>query len=151
MLIAALGNEYRGDDGVAMAIVREVARKAGGAVQAAVIADPLDLIGRWDDAHAAVLVDAARSADPVGTVHVLDEAAILATPSDWSVSSHSLGVSSAVRLARTLRSGPKSVYLLAVTGGSFGYGDQLSPAVTEAVPGAVRDVLEILELLDEAV
>jgi len=73
-VVVGLGNAYRGDDGVGPAVAALVARtltrsdgtgtSAADGLTVDVLAglpDPMDLLGRWDDAELAVVVDAARA------------------------------------------------------------------------------------------
>ncbi len=69
VVIAGLGNEYRHDDGVG-ALVSRLAARAAGLRQAGPAVDPLDLLGRWDHARLAVVVDALRSGADPGTIRI---------------------------------------------------------------------------------
>ena len=69
-LVAGLGNEYRSDDGAGPAVAAYVSERMSKVVSK-VISEPLDLIGAWDDADLAVVVDATRSDSP-GTVQFVD-------------------------------------------------------------------------------
>jgi hydrogenase maturation protease len=71
------------------------------------------LIDLFDGADAVILIDAARSGAPAGTIHDLD---LHALPADASglVSSHGLGVAAVVRLAATLARLPPRGRVLAI-------------------------------------
>ena len=71
VLVAGLGNEYRSDDGAGPAVAAYVSERMSKVVSK-VISEPLDLIGAWDDADLAVVVDATRSGSPPGTVQLVD-------------------------------------------------------------------------------
>ena len=78
VLVVGLGNDFRGDDAVGPVVARAAAAhldtpRRPVAVLAG-IADPLDLLGRWDDAALVVIVDAVRSGAPAGRVSVIDVA-----------------------------------------------------------------------------
>jgi len=167
VVVAGIGNEYRSDDGVGPVVAHAVAARAGApgnpdpgttAEVLAGIADPLDLLGRWDDAALAVIVDATRSGPP-GTVTLVElsgpeaasEPPSLPRQNDPSPptpehtggpsSTHGFGVVRAVRLARALGHGPARVVLVTVAGAAFGRGTGLSTEVAQAVPDAVALVL----------
>ena len=69
-----LGNTLRHDDGAGVEVIRRLARRAtarGIAVHEH-HGEPLALLDLWEGARAAVLVDAARSGAPAGTVRRFD-------------------------------------------------------------------------------
>ncbi|HUY21683.1 MAG TPA: hydrogenase maturation protease [Acidimicrobiales bacterium] len=79
VVVVAMGNEYRRDDGAGLAVVRSVRPRLGelstpevDAVGIGPFGDPLDLLGQWDDAALAVVVDAVRTGAPPGTVVVVE-------------------------------------------------------------------------------
>jgi len=165
-----MGNPYRGDDGVGPAVARRVAtllervpaarddrarHRAVPTVQVlAGVADPLDLVGRWDDAALAIVLDAARSGGPVGSVTVVEGAGLAgsadATPTAHDpgdpglTSTHGLGIVAVIRLARAMGNAPRRVVLVTVTGADFRRSDALSPAVAAAVEHAASLVLGLL-------
>jgi hydrogenase maturation protease len=149
VVIAGLGSSYRSDDGVGP----RVAAQAADACAATLIgpyADPLDLLGAWDGADLAVIVDATRSGAEPGT---LREVELDVTPStakaadaEGVTSTHGIGLAGVVRLALAVGRAPTRVVLLGVEGETFTNGDELSPAVEAAVgPACAR----IVELVDE--
>jgi hydrogenase maturation protease len=159
VLVAGIGSEYRGDDGVGVAVVRRVeylqsgtGSQAGAAATIAPLSDPLDLLGRWDGTDLAIVVDATRSGEPAGTVRTRR----LETPDPASIgsssarlnsraSTHGLGLDDVLRLARSLGSAPARVVLVGVEGSDFGLGAELSPAVAAAVQEAADAVLEMIK------
>jgi hydrogenase maturation protease len=152
VLVIGMGNDYRCDDAVGPIVARAAGVRLAEAGLAATVldavADPLDLLGRWDDAALAVIVDAVRSGAPAGSVSVVD----LCAPSDAPgappgaaqrlTSTHGIGAMTALRLARAVGRAPRRVVLVTVEGSAFARGDTLSPAVAEAVTEAVDRVLE---------
>jgi len=184
-LVIGMGNPYRGDDGVGPVVADRVAQRLGVGLDAgatgvaatatgvavevlAGVADPLDLLGRWDDAELAVVIDASRtgvegptsaSSDTLpaagagpGTIRMLeaadttgsDDLGAGAAAGAAVTSTHGLGLVAALRLARALGAAPGRVVLLTVEGASFAYADRLSPAVAQAVEDAAHRVLDLL-------
>ena len=149
-----MGSEYRRDDGAGPAVVdrvvQHVARRGAdrGAEPLAVgpFGDPLDLLGPWDGASLAVVIDATRSGAPAGTVRVYDlDADVAGAPGPTApASTHGLGVLGALRLARAVGTAPARVLAVGIEGVDFGQGVGLSPAVARAVPVAARRVLELI-------
>ena len=64
VVVAGLGSEYRRDDGAGPAAVSLVVQQCPGVTVVAPLDDPLDLLGLWDGADLAVVVDAVSSGSP---------------------------------------------------------------------------------------
>jgi len=143
VVVAGVGNEHRRDDGVGPVVAARVVPLVPGVRDVGPVADPLDLLGLWDGADLAVVIDASRSGAEPGTVGVVD---IVAGPPRLGVTStHGLGVDAALRLAGALGRGPRRVVVVGVEGDSFGTGVGLSAPVAAAVPLAVRTAVEMIE------
>lgn len=92
------------------------------------------LIAHLDGAHTLVVVDAICSGAPPGTIHRVDGAARI--QADVLVSSHGLGLATALELARALGALPANVLI---------YGIEIDPATGAAAPGkAMIDVVDRL-------
>lgn len=139
-VVAGLGNDFRRDDGAGPAVARLVAASVG-ALDVGPVAEPLDLLGRWDGAELAVLIDATRSGQPAGTVSVVD---LDAAGSETPASTHALGLARVVRLAEVLCSGPRRVVVVGIEGAEFSDGSGLSDAVAAALPSAAAKVVALL-------
>lgn len=152
VLVIGVGNRDRGDDGIGPV----VAERLEGRVPASIAimqrsGDALALIDDWAGRDSVVLVDAAEPRGQPGRVHRID---LLEDelPADLSLSStHALGISEAVGLARTLGMLPSRFVVYAVEGKSFDLGAVLSPEIMAAVEGVVtRVVAELGGLGQEA-
>src|SRR5581483_2032054 len=93
-------------------------------------------------AGAALLIDAASSGAPPGTLRRLDAAAGPLPASLRAASTHALGLVQAIELGRVLGALPPHLRVYAVEGQDFGPGEGLSPAVARAADEAARQVLE---------
>lgn len=159
-VVAGVGSEYRHDDAVG-ALVSRAASRALGVRDVGPAVDPLDLLGRWDHARLAVIVDAVRSGADPGTVQIMDLGAA-AYPSrsggsDTSgdtpgrgrrtaaTSTHGVDVLGVLRLARAVGRAPDRVVLVGIEGEDFSHGIGLSPRVSRALPDAVRQVVSLLQ------
>ncbi|MEV5976662.1 hydrogenase maturation protease [Streptomyces sp. NPDC052114] len=144
--VIGVGNEFRRDDGVGRAVIARLrARAAGrplppGTVLATCDGDPARLIGLWEGADLAVVVDAAH-AHPARPGHVhrlsLDADRPLPPP---TTSSHGLGLGEALELARVLGRLPGRLIVYAVEGADDALGTDLSPAVAQVVAPLAEDV-----------
>lgn len=129
-LVVGYGNPLRGDDGL------------GWHAAAALAADPrladADVLARHQltpelaediaNARLAVLIDASLGDTP-GRVSIREVAP--ASGPSWS---HHLRPEDVVGLARALFGAAPQVFLVTVAGARFGYGTQLSPAVSDSLP-----------------
>ncbi len=148
VVVAAIGCAFRRDDGVGPAVLGRAQADLDGVAEIGMLAAPLDLLGRWDGAALAVVVDALRGGEP-GTVHVVDLVTAPSRPTPGvrapGVSSHGLGVVEAFRLADVLGTAPRRVVLVGVAGADFGAGPGLSPSVAAAVDAAAAVVVEVVQ------
>ncbi|GAA4488399.1 hydrogenase maturation protease [Rhodococcus olei] len=140
-MVIALGDEFRGDDGVGPAVARALHRAGLPARILVSYGDPVELIDWWRDARVAVIVDAVMRPDPrPGRVHVLD-------PSDLQVTvagTHGFDVGAAIALGRALDRMPDRLVIVGVEIADLGPGRGLSRAVTAAAPGVARAVVDVI-------
>ncbi len=147
VVVAGLGSEYRRDDGAGPLVAARAVAEAGSGSDIGPVTDPLDLLGTWDEADLAIVVDAVRSGMVPGTLRVLEltapgsgELANLA----GTTSTHGIGLAGVLRLARAVGRAPTRVVVVGIEGEDFDRGLGLSPAVDAAVPAAVRCVVELI-------
>jgi hydrogenase maturation protease len=145
-VVAGMGSEFRRDDGVGPVVAARVAHRIGGVCDMGPVAEPLDLLGRWDRAALAVVVDAVRSGATPGSVAVVDlsEVGGARTSGASPSSTHGLDLADVLRLARAVDQAPDRVVVVTIKGADFGQGWGLSPAVADAVPEAVETVVKLL-------
>jgi hydrogenase maturation protease len=155
-----MGTEWRRDDGVGLAVARRVSelKQLGSSVDCRVVAplaDPLDLLGYWEGAALAVVVDATRSDLVPGTISRIElggsepqEGAgsdSHSGPALGRSSTHGIGLVGALRLARVVNQAPARTVVVGVEGEDFGQGSGLSPSVAASVDKAAVCVLELVE------
>jgi hydrogenase maturation protease len=161
VVIAGLGSEHRHDDGVGP-IVSEQAARVSGARCVGPVVDPLDLLGRWDDADLAVVVDAIHSGSEPGTIRVMPlvppdgragarpaasrrhDPSAQPTGRERATSSHGVDVVGVHRLATAVGRAPARVVVVGIEGEDFSPGIGLSPRVEAAVPRAVHEVVTLV-------
>ena len=149
VLVAGMGSGYRRDDGAGPAAADLVAQQCSGVTVVGPLDDPLDLLGLWDSADLAIVVDAISSGSTPGSVRLveLDPAAMGPGPDNRAPgvsSTHGIGLAGVYRLARAVESAPKRVVVVGIEGCEFGQGVGLSPDVAEGVVHAVRHVMELI-------
>jgi hydrogenase maturation protease len=148
IVVAGIGSEYRRDDGAGPAVAAQVADLVGGVTNLGTIADPFDLLGLWDGADLAVVVDAVRSGAKPGTVRLV-ELDIASGPepvgdASRTTSTHGMGLTDVFRLAQAVGTAPGRVVVVGIEGSDFAQGTGLSPAVARSVPQATRWVAELI-------
>ncbi len=148
VVVAGLGSEYRRDDGAGPLVAARAVEEAGTGRDVGPITDPLDLLGVWDGADLAVVVDAVHSGAAPGTVHVveLEGGGGHGVPDGRSAttSTHGIGLAGVVRLSRAVGAAPDRVVVVGIEGEDFGRGTGLSPAVEAALPGAVDRIVDLI-------
>jgi hydrogenase maturation protease len=141
-VVIGIGNEFRRDDGAGPAVLARLhGRVPSGVTLLVSDGEPAGLIEAWAGVPLAVIVDAVR-AEPTtpGRLHrlVLHQAdAAEARP----VSSHGLGLDSAIGLARALGRMPGALIVHAVEAADLGQGPGLTAAVAAAIDTLADAVL----------
>lgn len=140
-LVIGAGNETCGDDAAGLLVLRAVAARAPAGVSCIEAPpDGLALLDLWRGAPLAVVVDAACSGAPPGTVHRIDAAGPLpATLRPFT--SHGFGIVEAIELARALDRLPGRLLVYGIEGARFAPGDALSPEVAAAIDAVAERVL----------
>ena len=150
-LVIGLGSLDRGDDAVGPEVARAVAAGRPAGVRVLEQEDPTAMLDLWPGHDLVVIVDAVRSGDPVGTVHLLETGAAgpPLTERAWSATgrggTHAFGLAAAVELARALHRLPPRLIVVGVETAGFEYGAALEPRVAAAVPVAAARVLSVFE------
>jgi hydrogenase maturation protease len=126
MMVIGVGTRWAGDDAAGLAVARRVGgRELEG--------DPTSLLDTWAEANHVVVVDAAASGAPPGTIRRFDAHNGPLPARLMRSSTHALGVPEAIELARALGRLPARLEVFAIEGAGFTAGAELSPAVEQAV------------------
>ncbi len=139
VLVAAIGNPDRGDDGVGAIVAEKLkGRLPDGVALAVRSGDMLSLIEDWTGFDALVCVDAAASEGVPGRIHRIDLAKE-ELPGELSFpSSHAFGLPEAIGLARILDLAPQDIVVYAIEARCFDAGAPVTPEVLAAA-GEVAD------------
>jgi hydrogenase maturation protease len=150
-VLVGVGNAYRGDDGVGIAVTDRLRALLPAGVEVVVCEQEASrVIDALEGRDAAVVVDAGSSGAAPGTLHRFDAAAGPVPARAFRSSTHAFGVGEAIELARALGKLPPVVIVYAVEGSEFWAGEGLSEAVAAAVEPATEAILaELATLTDE--
>jgi hydrogenase maturation protease len=144
-VVIGVGNPDRGDDGVGRAVVQRLRERVPDDVTLLELGgEATSLLVAIEGSALAILVDAAVSRGPPGTIMRLDAHAGPVPEAPGGFSSHGLGVAQAIELARALAALPPRCLVFAITAQAFEPGAALSPAVAAAVDPAAELVLDEL-------
>ncbi len=140
--IIGIGNPSRRDDGVGPWLAGQLAGRLGPQARVLMLGgDGLSLLDAFRGAQEVLLLDAVQSGAPAGTVHRLDAVAA-PLPPDWlRCSTHLLGASEAVELARALGDLPEKLTVYGIEGAEFGVGEELSGPVAVAAAALVEEII----------
>ena len=140
-VVIALGNRYRGDDGVAHTVVESLIERQAPCRVVANQDDSMALLNAWGSTGMAIIVDAAELRTQPGTIHRLD----LNTqpmPHDLArCSSHGLGLAEALELGKVLDQLPQTLVIYAIEAVQFNAGTNMTPKVLTAAY-AVADLIQ---------
>jgi hydrogenase maturation protease len=141
-VVIGIGNEFRRDDGAGPAVLARLHGRVPAGVELLVSdGEPTRLIEAWAGAPLAVIVDAVRTEPAVpGRLHrlVLYQAGAAEVR---PVSSHGLGLDSAIGLAHALDRMPGTLIVHAVEAADLGQGPGLTSAVAAAIETLADAVL----------
>jgi hydrogenase maturation protease len=147
-VVIGVGNAFRGDDGVGLAVLQRLrSRVPAGVGVVTCEQEPSRLIEAWAGARAALVVDAVSSGAEAGTLHRFDASSEPVPAGVFRSSTHAFGVGEAIELARALGKLPRHVVVYGVEGAEFAASDTLSPAVSAAIERVVDEVVEDVERL----
>lgn len=142
-VVIGIGNRMRNDDAAGPFVLDKLAgRLAPGVHLVESRGDPVTLLGWWQSAARAVVVDAVRSGGKPGTIYRFNGDTPL--PARYfRQSTHLVGLADAVEMARTLGRLPRSFVLFGIEAESFDHGTRLSPAVAEASLAVIESIVDL--------
>jgi len=135
------GDDRAGWEAAALLQQRRRAGATGRQVDIRTLDRPgLLLVGQLAGTAPIVLIDAVRSGAAIGAIHRFDGDDLSCRRP--AVSSHAGGVMEAVQLARALGDLPSNLLIFGVEADPANDGDNLTPAVSAALPELVRRIEE---------
>lgn len=148
--LIALGNRWRGDDAAGLELAQRLAQRLTGRCVRSEPKDAAALADALGEARLAVVLDAALSGAPPGTLHRVRPDAGLLRSGAARHSSHALDLAGAIALSRALGRAPERLLVYALEGSRFEPGEGLSEAVEHALAQAVEQIArELVSALGE--
>ena len=145
-VLIGLGNDLRGDDAAGLLVARAARETCRGRVDVVEAGgEPIDLLGAWEDAEAAVVIDAVVSGATPGAIQRIDAAAGPLPAPFAAPSTHALGLAEAVELARALGRLPDRLIVFGIEGSDFATGGEPSAAIRSAVASLAAAALAELD------
>jgi hydrogenase maturation protease len=145
-VVIGVGNPLRGDDAAGVAVAELLRPRVPDGVEVVSCnEEPSRLMEAWDGAESVVLVDTVSSGEPPGTLHRFDAGEEAVPARTFRSSTHAIGITETIELARALGRLPRRVRLYGIEAAGFTTGAELTPAVESAVAFLVKDVLHDLE------
>ncbi len=147
VLVIGVGNWYRSDDGVGLVVARKLkTMNLPGIMVCEESGEGMALMDTWTNAEQVMIVDAAASGSPPGTVHRLHAGSMTVPYAFFRYSSHAFSVAEAIELARALNNLPPRLTVYGIEGENFGPGVGLSPEVERAADEVVKEVIHTCAL-----
>lgn len=148
ILVAAIGNPDRGDDGAGLLVAARLKGRLPPDVALLTRrGDILALLDEWAGFDAVICIDAAALTGEIGGIHRI-EANAGALPVDLSFpSTHSFGLAEAMALGRALHMLPATMIIYAIEGAVFDAGAPMTPAVAAAAAEAADRIIAEIAML----
>ncbi len=137
--IVGIGNEYRGDDGVALLVLRQLEKSLRDKVRLIQLTgDQTELLDLMQETDRLIIVDAVSSSAPAGTIFQINASKELFPSNFFTVSSHSIDIAKTIELAKAINCLPEFVLIYGIVGKDFSFTESLSPEARESAE-IVRD------------
>lgn len=140
-LVIGIGNSLRGDDAAGLACIGALRGRLARDIELIESdGEPAGLLARLARAAEAHLIDASVSAAPPGTVRCFDALTQRLPRLAGAASTHGLGLSETLELARALGALPARCLVYAIEGASYAPGAPLSDPVRAAIARVARQI-----------
>jgi hydrogenase maturation protease len=143
--VIGVGNPFRGDDGVGLAVARlmrpQVPQRVSVLEESG---EGTALMDAWRGASRVIIIDAVHSGQAPGTIHRIDASSAPLPAALFPCSTHSFGVAGAIEMARALCELPPHVAIYGIEASSFNEPQSLSEEVQRAVVAVSEEILNEL-------
>lgn len=142
--IVAVGNTFRGDDGVGPYVFAGLAEALPRADLVLSDGEVSGLLDAFQGCSELLLIDAmdgAAAGLPAGSVVRFDGNDAALAEAGLCTSTHAMSVAEAIGLARSLGALPKQLTVIGIAGESFSHGVGLSDAVARAADELIKELI----------
>lgn len=140
--IVGIGNEFRGDDGVALFVLRNLRESLPSQVRIVELTgDQSNLLELMRDTASMIVVDAVTSTAPSGTIFCINASEESFPSNFFTVSTHGIDLAQSVELARTMRQLPAFISIYGIVGKDFSFTTSLSQQVKESAETVKNKIL----------
>jgi hydrogenase maturation protease len=148
-LLIGIGNEYRSDDSMGVAIARKIReRKLSSVCIKEESGEGAALMEAWQGFENVILVDAVSSGAKPGTIYRIDAKKERVPSKFFHYSTHAFGVAEAIELARAMKTLPQELVVYGIEGADFTAGIRLSPVVQESAGQVVEQIMKKIKAAD---
>lgn len=135
VLIIGIGNPFRRDDGIGPTVAGRIAALGLPGVEVRLESgEGTKLMQSWAGQDEVIVIDAVRSGEQPGRVHVLEAHHVPVPTAYFHYSSHAFGLAEAIEVGRVLGELPPRLIVIGVEGRDFASGSGLSPELDAVVP-----------------
>jgi hydrogenase maturation protease len=110
--------------------------------------ESFSLLDVWQGCEEVLLIDAMNPGPAPGTLRFFDVSNEPLPARDFSLSSHSCGVPSAIEIARSLGRLPRKMIVAGIVSEDVGFSAALSPALCNRLEGIVQEIASRFELME---
>ncbi len=143
IIILGIGNPFRGDDAAGFAVIDRLEGKVKASVdlkkQRGDVSELLDVFAGYKTVY---IVDACCADAAAGTWERIDGQLQPLPAENTQTSTHGLGVSQAMAIAKNLGSLPAKLIIYGINGDNFTMNDAMTPAVAQAVEKVAEALLQ---------
>ncbi len=149
IIVIGIGNEFRGDDGIGLAIARKLRdHQLKNVIIMESNGDGLALMNSWMPEDKVVLIDAAYCDSQPGAIHRYDAIEESLPISIFGqLSTHSFGIIEAIEMAWTLQKLPLKLIVYGIEGKAFDEGVGLTPEIEAVMPKILNEIIEDIQRL----
>lgn len=148
MLVAALGNPDRADDGVGLLVGHELARCLPADVTILEVGtDPVALTDRMGAYETLICVDSAAPMGVPGRIYRVEPGSGRLPPAALPASTHTMSLVEVLGLGQALGIAPDRITVYAIEGSHFDIGGGVGAAVLAAVPEVVNQIVAEVDRL----
>ncbi len=137
-LVIGIGNRYRRDDGIGPYVADTLAQHGHDGEIIEHCGEGASLMDMWRTYDHVVLIDAAHSGAPTGTIHRFAAHCQRIPSRFFNYSTHAFSVAEAIEMARALDTLPAELYLFGIEGQDFSSGQELTPVVRAAADRVIH-------------